>query len=65
LVAAEQAFAQLDKELADCDRDIARYSFIPPGYHQDYYIKNPIRYSYYRSGYGRDARLAEVWRISR
>lgn len=32
-------------------------------YHQDYYIKNPIRYSYYRSNCGRDARLAEVWGI--
>lgn len=30
-------------------------------YHQDYYIKNPIRYSYYRTNCGRDARLAEVW----
>ena len=34
-------------------------------YHQDYYIKNPIRYKYYRSNCGRDARLAEVWGISR
>ena len=34
-------------------------------YHQDYYIKNPIRYSYYRGSCGRDARLAEVWGISR
>jgi peptide-methionine (S)-S-oxide reductase len=34
-------------------------------YHQDYYIKNPIRYSYYRSNCGRDARLAEVWGITR
>jgi peptide-methionine (S)-S-oxide reductase len=30
-------------------------------YHQDYYIKNPIRYSYYRNGCGRDARLKAVW----
>ena len=30
-------------------------------YHQDYYKKNPIRYNYYRSGCGRDARLAELW----
>ena len=30
-------------------------------YHQDYYKKNPIRYSYYRSNCGRDARLGEVW----
>lgn len=31
------------------------------GYHQDYYIKNPIRYAYYRSSCGRDGRLEEVW----
>ncbi len=30
-------------------------------YHQDYYVKNPIRYKYYRNGCGRDARLAELW----
>ncbi|MEO7464458.1 MAG: peptide-methionine (S)-S-oxide reductase MsrA [Nitrosospira sp.] len=34
-------------------------------YHQDYYIKNPIRYSYYRRSCGRDVRLGEVWGISR
>jgi peptide-methionine (S)-S-oxide reductase len=30
-------------------------------YHQDYYIKNPIRYAYYRNGCGRDARLEQLW----
>ncbi|SCY09055.1 peptide-methionine (S)-S-oxide reductase [Nitrosospira sp. Nl5] len=30
-------------------------------YHQDYYIKNPVRYAYYRSNCGRDTRLAELW----
>lgn len=30
-------------------------------YHQDYYRKNPIRYSYYRFRCGRDARLKELW----
>ncbi len=30
-------------------------------YHQDYYVKNPLRYSYYRTGCGRDRRLAELW----
>jgi peptide-methionine (S)-S-oxide reductase len=30
-------------------------------YHQDYYIKNPIRYNYYRTGCGRDARLKQLW----
>jgi peptide-methionine (S)-S-oxide reductase len=30
-------------------------------YHQDYYRKNPIRYRFYRTGCGRDARLKELW----
>ncbi|WP_372866374.1 peptide-methionine (S)-S-oxide reductase MsrA [Pseudomonas sp.] len=30
-------------------------------YHQDYYQKNPLRYSYYRHGCGRDARLEQLW----
>jgi peptide-methionine (S)-S-oxide reductase len=30
-------------------------------YHQDYYKKNPVRYQYYRSGCGRDARLKQLW----
>lgn len=30
-------------------------------YHQDYYRKNPIRYSFYRSRCGRDARVRAVW----
>jgi peptide-methionine (S)-S-oxide reductase len=30
-------------------------------YHQDYYVKNPIRYRFYRYGCGRDARLKAVW----
>jgi peptide methionine sulfoxide reductase msrA/msrB len=30
-------------------------------YHQDYYIKNPIRYRYYRYASGRDQFLKRVW----
>jgi peptide-methionine (S)-S-oxide reductase len=30
-------------------------------YHQDYYLKNPIRYKYYRNGCGRDKRLEQLW----
>lgn len=30
-------------------------------YHQDYYLKNPLRYKYYRLSCGRDARLKELW----
>ena len=29
--------------------------------HQDYYLKNPIRYRFYRTGCGRDNRLNEIW----
>lgn len=30
-------------------------------YHQHYYKKNPLRYSYYRLSCGRDHRLKELW----
>ena len=30
-------------------------------YHQDYYLKNPVRYKFYRSGCGRDNRLKQLW----
>ncbi|MBT4837233.1 MAG: peptide-methionine (S)-S-oxide reductase MsrA [Methylococcales bacterium] len=30
-------------------------------YHQNYYTKNPARYSWYRYGCGRDARLEKIW----
>ena len=30
-------------------------------YHQDYYIKSPLKYKYYRWGCGRDKRLKQIW----
>jgi len=30
-------------------------------YHQHYYKKNPIRYTYYRTSCGRDRRLKQLW----
>ncbi len=30
-------------------------------YHQSYYKKNPVRYSFYRKGCGRDARIDALW----
>jgi len=30
-------------------------------YHQDFYLKNPLRYRLYRSNCGRDRRLKELW----
>ena len=33
-------------------------------YHQDYYLKNPLRYKLYRYGCGRDSRLEQIWGTS-
>jgi len=30
-------------------------------YHQNYYLKNPLRYKFYRYSCGRDQRLEELW----
>jgi len=30
-------------------------------YHQDFHEKNPLRYKFYKSGCGREARLMELW----
>jgi peptide-methionine (S)-S-oxide reductase len=30
-------------------------------YHQNYYLKNPVRYKYYRWNCGRDQRLEQLW----
>jgi peptide-methionine (S)-S-oxide reductase len=67
LAAAEKskkaAEAELGKPIAT---EIAAAPAFWPAedYHQDYYRKNPLRYKYYRSGCGRDARIEEVWGAS-
>lgn len=33
-------------------------------YHQKYYIKNPLRYKFYRRGCRRDKRLTEIWQTN-
>lgn len=30
-------------------------------YHQNYYVKNPVKYKYYRNQCGRDRRLVQIW----
>ena len=35
--------------------------YLAEDYHQDYYKKNPLRYSFYRSSCGRDNRVEELW----
>jgi peptide-methionine (S)-S-oxide reductase len=35
--------------------------YLAEEYHQDYYKKNAIRYTFYRNGCGRDARVHQIW----
>ena len=64
--AAKRSLAELEKTKPFSDPIVteitAATAFYPAeAYHQDYYKKNPLRYSYYRNGCGRDRRLAELW----
>lgn len=41
---------------------VAATEFWPAeSYHQDYHLKNPVRYKFYSTGCGRYARLDELW----
>ena len=64
LAEASKAALQKSKPFKDdvVTEIVAATTFYPAEeYHQDYYIKNPLRYKFYRTGCGRDARLKEVW----
>jgi peptide-methionine (S)-S-oxide reductase len=63
---AERSRAALEKERPFKDAIatpvVAATTFYPAEeYHQDYYLRNPIRYKYYRNGCGRDRRLQQLW----
>ena len=64
LAAAEKSKKEAEAELGKpiVTEIAAAPAFWPAeDYHQDYYRKNPLRYKFYRSGCGRDARIDEVW----
>ena len=39
--------------------------WIAEDYHQDYYLKNPERYGYYKNACGRPKRLKEIWGLEK
>lgn len=60
IVADFDARGVYDKPIAAPVEPIATF-WPAEEYHQDYYKKNPIRYTYYRNSSGRDAFIKENW----
>lgn len=66
LKAAQASLAALEKSKPFKEPIVTQVEKAPTfwpaeDYHQDYYKKNPVRYQYYRSSCGRDARLEQLW----
>ncbi|MES2958766.1 MAG: peptide-methionine (S)-S-oxide reductase MsrA [Pseudomonadota bacterium] len=66
LAAATASLANLEKAKPFKEPVVTEIALASPfyaaeDYHQDYYKKNPIRYKYYRTSCGRDARITQLW----
>ena len=66
LAAAQASLAKLEKSKPFKEPVVTEIALGGPfyaaeDYHQDYYKKNPVRYNYYRTSCGRDARISQLW----
>ncbi len=65
-VAAEKSLAEIQTHFSSSEKVqtpiLKLDSFYPAeDYHQDFYMKDPVRYKSYRLGCGRDKRLEQLW----
>lgn len=58
--AAQQASADLERDVVTDIIDAPRF-WDAEDYHQDYYMKNPLRYNFYRTSCGRDRTVERRW----